>query len=207
MKKITLILLCLISLSAWSQDEMDSVAQRQKWLLDTIAFTNKQFKTTEGQVSEIQQLHSGKIKKCNGNVYYSAPNLLSMLFTNNDKIIVSGDKIFLDHGMFHGTYSDRHKLMRGLKNTLLCAFQGKCQQLADDCDFNISVKEEKNEYVVTLTAKKKVLLGFNHIVLHYSTDFRLKKFEYTASNGDHSIYTLSNLKYDVKLNKDVFKFN
>lgn len=207
MKKITLILLCLVSVSAWAQDETDSIALRQKWLLDTIAYTNKQFKTTEGQVSELQQLHSGKIKKCNGNVYYSAPNRLSMHFTNNDKIIVSGDKIFFDHGMFHGTYSDRHKLMRGVKSILLYAFQGKCRQLADECNFAISTKEEKNEYVVTLTSKKKVLLGFNHIVLHYSTDFRLKKFEYTASNGDHSIYTLSNLKYDVKIDDDVFKFD
>ena len=207
MKRITLILLCLISVSAWAQDEIDSVAQRQKWLLDTIAFTNRQIKTTEGQISEIQQLHSGKIKKCSGNVYYSVPNLLSMHFTNNDKIILSGDKIYFDHGMFHGTYSNRHKLMRGIKSILLYAFQGKCQQLADECDFNLSVKEEKNEYVVTLISKKKVLLGFNHIVLHYSTNFKLKKFEYTASNGDHSIYNLTNLKYDQKINQGVFKFD
>lgn len=207
MKKITLVFLCLISVSAWAQDETDSIALRQKWLLDTIAYTNNQFKTTEGQISETQQLHSGKIKKCNGNVYYSAPNLLSMHFTNNDKIILSGAKIYFDHGMFHGTYSDRHKLMKGIKSILLYAFQGKCRQLAEECNFNISTKEEKNEYVVTLTSKKKVLLGFNRIVLHYSTDFRLRKFEYTASNGDHSIYNLTNLKYDQKISNDVFKFD
>ena len=207
MKRITLILLCLISVSAWAQDQIDSIALKQKHLLDTIAYTNGQIKTTEGLFSETQQLHSGKIKKSNGNVYYSVPNLLSMHFTNNDKIVLSGDKIYFDHGMFHGTYSNRHKLMRGIKSILLYAFQGKCQQLADECNFDISVKEEKNEYVVTLTSKKKVLLGFNRIVLHYSANFKLKKFEYTASNGDHSIYSLTNLKYDTKLNKDVFKFD
>lgn len=196
-KSFIIILLSMISFSAFAQ----------KGIIDSILIANRSITTVEGKVSEVQYLKSGKTKNCQGKVYYASPEQIAFLLENEDEIKVNGNKIYFDHGMFHGTFNaKKSKLVNGLKCLLLYSFQGKCQELADECNYYMKTEEKNGEYLVTFTAKKKRLIDFSTVVLHYNTSYKLKEIEYTATTGDHSCYILDSVKYCGEIEDVIFKF-
>lgn len=194
-KYIIIAVLTLFSLSLSAQNV----------ILDSITKANKSLKTIQANVVETQYLHSGKTKSCSGKLYFSSPECFSIWFDNEEKIIVNGYKVCFDHGMFHGTFNaNKNNMMNNIRCLLTYSFQGKCQQLADECGYNLKISKKGKENIVTLTAKKKKLLNFTTVVLHYDASYKLTEIEYTATTDDHSAYTISNVKYDGALKKDVF---
>ena len=195
--RVLIILLSMVSFSAFAQ----------KGIVDSILIANQSIKTIEGTVTEKQYLHSGKTKSCEGKLYLTAPDCFSIHFENDDKIIINGDKIFFDHGMFHGNYNPKkNRMMNSIRCLLLYSFQGKCQELADECNYYMKTEKKNNEYVVTLTPKRKKLLDFSLVVLHYTLSYNLKEIEYTATVDDHSSYTIRNVKYNGPIKKEIFQF-
>ena len=196
-KIFIIIFLSTFSLSAFAQ----------KGILDSIRTVNQAIKTVDATVIEKQYLHSGKTKNCEGKLYLTAPNCFSIHFENDDQIIINADKMYFDHGMFHGNFNPkRNKMMNSIRCLLLYSFQGKCQELADECNYYMKTEKKNNEYVVTLTPKRKKLLDFSLVVLHYSMSYKLKEIEYTATVDDHSSYTIRNVKYNGPIKKEIFQF-
>lgn len=182
-------------------------ASAQKGIIDSILIANRSIKTIEGTVTERQYLHSGKTKSCEGKLYLTTPDCFSIHFENEDQIIINADKMYFDHGMFHGDFNPkRNRMVNCIKCLLLYSFQGKCQQLADECNYYMKTEKKHNEYVVTFTPKKKRLLDFSVVVLHYDLSYKLKEIEYTATIDDHSTYTIRNAKYNGPIKKDIFQF-
>lgn len=179
----------------------------QNGILDSIRKANKSLKTIQGNILETQYLNSGKTKTCDGKVYFSAPDCFAVHFSNEDEIIVNGQRVRFDHGMFHGTFnSNKSNLMNNMRCLLTYSFLGECQHLADECGYYLKTAKKGNEYVVTLTAKKKKLLNLTIVVLHYNLSYRLVEIEYTATTGDHSAYAVKNVRYDGEVKKEVFVF-
>lgn len=194
-RSIVVFLALLVPLFSWAQNAV----------LDSISIVNGRNKTLEASLNELQHLHNGKVKSNDGKLYFTAPESLSILFNSGDKVVVASGKVLFDHGMFHNTFNPAHNaLMNNVRCLLLYSVQGKCQQLADECGYILSTKQTHDEYVVTLTSKKKKMLGLNLVVLHYSRQYQIVKIEYTASNDDHSVYTLSNVKCNKSIGKEVF---
>lgn len=96
--------------------------------------------------------------------------------------------------------------MNNMRCLLTYSFLGECQHLADECGYYLKTAKKGNEYVVTLTAKKKKLLNLTIVVLHYNLSYRLVEIEYTATTGDHSAYAVKNVRYDGEVKKEVFVF-
>ena len=135
------------------------------------------------------------------------PNFTPHVDCGDNVIIINADKMYFDHGMFHGNFNPkRNRMMNSIRCLLLYSFQGKCQELADECNYYMKTEKKNNEYVVTLTPKRKKLLDFSLVVLHYSMSYKLKEIEYTATVDDHSSYTIRNVKYNGPIKKEIFQF-
>lgn len=198
-KAILLLFLGLLSLGLKAQD--------QDFILKQILSVNSKIKSIDANLDENQALHNGKNTKDKGKLYYSAQDKFSMRFDNGDKVIVNGNKLYLDHGIFRGTFnSNRNSTMRSLSSLMLYSFQGRCKQLADECGYNIALKTDKGYHKVTLTIKKKKLLSYSVVELYYSTvTYHLEKMVLTAYNDDVAVYSVSNVKYDLGVNSKLFE--
>lgn len=154
-----------------------------------------------------------KPKKTNsqeGKLYFVKPYEFAAQFTTGKYMMVNQKKINMEIGIFSGTYKLRDGgMMQSLANIFLYGFQGKAQELADENGYNLTLKTEDGFHVVTMTVKRKKLIGigYKQVVFKYFTDSLLLKeiilFDYS---GNMDVYTISNVKYDVPVDQNLFAF-
>jgi outer membrane lipoprotein-sorting protein len=154
-----------------------------------------------------------KPKKTNtqeGKLYFVKPYEFAALFTTGNYMIVNKEKTKMDIGLFHGTFKLKEGgMICGLSRIFLYGFQGRCQDLANENEYTLSTKTEGGYHIVTGTAKKKPLfgVGYKQVVFKYFTDSLLLKeiVVYDYSDNKDS-YIISNVKYDVPIDKKRFQF-
>ena len=124
-------------------------------------------------------------------------------------MVVNEKKINMDIGLFNGVFRLKDGgMMQSLSNIFLYGFQGRIQDLADENGYNLSTKTEGDFHVVTGTIKKKKLIGigYEQVVFKYFKDsLLLKEIVLYDYSGNEDIYTISNVKYDVNVDPDIFK--
>ena len=151
-----------------------------------------------------------KTTKQNGKLYFVTPYEFSATFNTGNYMIVNEKKIKMDIGMFHGTFKLKDGgMMQGLSRIFLYGFQGRIQDLANENGYTISTITEGVYHVVTGTAKKKPLfgVGYKTVVFKYHTDsLLLKEIVLYDYNGNKDTYVISNVKYDVTIDKKTFQF-
>ena len=94
-------------------------------------------------------------------------------------------------------------------NIFLYGFQGRIQELADENDYSLTTKTEGNYHVVTGTNNKKSLLGigYKQVIFKYSAnDLLIKEIRLIDYGGSEDTYTVSNVKYDIPVDKKTFQF-
>ena len=178
-------------------------------LLNQIKATNGMIKSFEADLSNTLV----KPKKTNtqvGKLYFVAPKEFAAIFTSGKYMIVNEKKINMDIGMFSGTYRLRDGgMIQSLSNIFLYGFQGKIQDLADENGYSLTTKTEGGYHIVTGTIKRKKLIGIGYktVVFKYHTDsLLLKEIVLYDYSGNEDIYTISNVKYDVAVDKSKFEF-
>ena len=116
----------------------------------------------------------------------------------------------MDMGLFHGTFKLKDGgMMQSLSNIFLYGFQGRIQELADENDYSLTTKTEGNYHVVTGTNNKKSLLGigYKQVIFKYSAnDLLIKEIRLIDYGGSEDTYTVSNVKYDIPVDKKTFQF-
>ena len=199
-KLITLLAVFLISIQLQAQD----IA-----LLNSIRATNGKIKTFEADLANTL-VKPKKTTSQKGKLYFVSPNEFAALFTTGKYMIVNEKKINMEIGLFSGTYKLRDGgMMQSLSNIFLYGFQGKLQDLANENGYSLTTKTENGFHIVTGTIKKKKLIGigYKQVVFKYHTDSLLLKeivlFDYS---GNMDTYTISNVKYDVAVDKSRFEF-
>ena len=125
-------------------------------------------------------------------------------------MIVNKEKTKMDIGLFHGTFKLKEGgLMCGLSRIFLYGFQGRCQDLANENGYTLDTKTEGDCYVVTGTIKKKKLIGigYKNVVFKYFTDsLLLKEIVVYDYSGNKDTYTISNVKYNISIDRKRFQF-
>ena len=177
-------------------------------LLNSIKATNSQIKSFDADLANT----TVKPKKSTtqlGKLYFVAPSEFSALF-DEQYMIVNEQKIKMDIGMFNGTYRLRDGgILQSLANIFLYGFQGRIQQLADENGYSLSTKTEGGYHIVTGTIIKKKLIGigYKQVIFKYHTDsLLLKEIVLCDYSGNVDTYTISNVKYDVKVDPKRFEF-
>ena len=178
-------------------------------LLNRIRAVNGKIKSFEADLNNTMV----KPKKTNtqdGKLYFVAPHEFAAQFNTGKYMIVNEKKINMEIGIFSGTYKLREGgMMQSLANIFLYGFQGKTRELADENGYNLSTETKDGYHIVTGTIKKKKLLGigYKQVVFKYHTDSLLLKeivlFDYS---GNMDTYTISNVKYDVTVDPNLFLF-
>ena len=145
-----------------------------------------------------------------GTLYFVKPYEFAAMFTTGNYMIVNKEKTKMDIGLFHGTFKLKEGgMMSGLSRIFLYGFQGRCQDLANENGYNLTTKKEGDFYVVTGTIKKKKLIGigYKQVVFKYFTDsLLLKEIVLYDYSGNKDSYVISNVKYDIPIDKKTFQF-
>ena len=201
MKKVLILLTAvLFVLQMKAQDAM---------LLNRIREVNGKVKSFESDLANTM-VKPKKTTSQNGKLYFVSPNEFSAKFTTGNYMIVNEKKIKMDIGMFHGTFRLKEGgMMQGLSRIFLYGFQGRIQDLANENGYTVSTKTEGEFHVVTGTAKKKPLfgVGYKTVVFKYFTDsLLLKEILLYDYSGNKDSYVISNVKYDVTIDKKTFQF-
>jgi outer membrane lipoprotein-sorting protein len=199
-KTIILLTAILFALQMQAQDAM---------LLNRIREVNGKVKSFESDLANTM-VKPKKTTAQNGKLYFVSPNEFSAKFTTGNYMIVNEKKIKMDIGMFHGTFRLKEGgMMQGLSRIFLYGFQGRIQDLANENGYTVSTKTEGEFHVVTGTAKKKPLfgVGYKMVVFKYHTDnLLLKEIVLYDYSGNKDSYVISNVKYDVAIDKKTFQF-
>ena len=199
-KTIILLTAILFALQMQAQDAM---------LLNRIREVNGKVKSFESDLANTM-VKPKKTTAQNGKLYFVSPNEFSAKFTTGNYMIVNAQKIKMDIGMFHGTFRLKEGgMMQGLSHIFLYGFQGRIQDLANENGYTLSTKTEGEFHIVTGTAKKKPLfgVGYKTVVFKYFTDsLLLKEIVLYDYSGNKDSYVISNVKYDVTIDKKTFQF-
>ena len=178
-------------------------------LLNRIKTANGKIKSFEADLANTT-VKPKKSSSQEGKLYFVTPYEFAALFTTGKYMIVNEKKINMDIGVFSGTYKLKDGgMMQSLSNIFLYSFQGKIQDLADENDYSLTTKTEGGFHIVTGTIKKKKLIGigYKQVVFKYLADSLLLKeivlFDYS---GNMDVYTISNVKYDVAVERNRFVF-
>ena len=81
--------------------------------------------------------------------------------------------------------------------------------LANENDYSIETKTENGLHVITMTTKKKSLLGIGYkqvVFKYHASNLMLKDIVLYDNSGNEDTYTISNVKYDVPVDEKMFQF-
>ena len=201
MKKIlTVLSILLFAIQLQAQDLV---------ILNQVKATNGKIKSFEADLQNTLT----KPKKTTtqiGKLYFVKPHEFAAVFTTGKFMTVNENKIKMDLGIFHGTFKIKDGgTMQSLANIFLYGFQGRIQDLAEENNYSLTTKTEGDYHVITANTKKKKLIGIGYktILFKYHTDtFLLKEIVVIDYNNHHDSYVISNVKYDVPIDKKTFQF-
>lgn len=150
---------------------------------------------------------NGEVNERNGVFYYSATDKFAALLDDGQFMIINGDHANMDIGVFHEKVRMRQGPIRSLSRVFLYAFQGRCAELAENNKFNLDIKTTKKFHVVTMTTKKKLLIGFGlrQVVLKFGlNDLLVKEISITDYRRTTNTFTLLRPQYNVSFDPSVF---
>lgn len=186
-----------------------SMQAQDNALLNRIKEANSAKSSFDADLSNVF-VKKGKQTAQEGKLYFVKPHCFTAQFTTGKYMIVNEKQIKMNIGLFHGTFKIKDGgMMQSLANIFLYGFQGRTQDLADENDYSLTTKTENGFHVITGTTNKKKLLGigYKQVVFKYHTDSLLLKeivlFDYS---GNMDVYTISNVKYDVEVDPNLFVF-
>ena len=178
-------------------------------LLNRIKTVNGKVKSFEADLDNTL-VKSKKTTTQKGKLYFVHPYEFAAHFTTGNYMIVNEKKSKMDIGLFHGTFKLRDGgMMQSLSNIFLYGFQGRLQELADENNYNLTTKTENGFHIVTGTINKKKLIGvgYRQVIFKYHTgSLLLKEIVMYDYKGNKDTYTISNVKYDVPVDKKMFLF-
>ena len=178
-------------------------------LLSQINAVNSKINSFEADLANTL-VKSKKTISQEGKLHFLAPNEFAARFTTGKYMIVNEKKMKLDAGIFCGTFKLKDGgMMQSLSKIFLYAFHGRALDLANEHDYAISTKTEGGYHIISGTIKKKVLIGigYKQVIFKYNTnDLLLKEIVLYDYSGNKDTYTISNVKYNVPIDKATFQF-
>lgn len=202
MKKVLFILiawLCTINVQA----------QQDSLVLMQIEATGTSIHSMECRLRNTMKRPNKQEEEKVGDLKYLTTNFIDAHFSEDEYIIMNGNKMKIHLGIFNGTFrTDRNPLIKPISRMLVCAINGQCLKIAEENDYDLALSEDSESYNVTLTTRKKKLLGigYRRAVFSYGKDnFRLKSILLIDYKDNHDLYSFENQVFDKDIDKSAFK--
>ena len=176
-------------------------------LWDSIKSANANVITLEADIHNHTKKTDRTIEK-DGDFYYSFSDKFSAVFKNDNYMIVNGNHIKVDIGIFHGSFRMWNGPIRSLTRAFLYALQGRCEDLAEENNFSLRMESDNNYHQVIFTTKKKILIGIGlkQAIFRYDINsLLLKEIVLIDYKGSIDTYTLENEKYNAKIKEGIFE--
>lgn len=201
MKKVLIFLTTLLFAMQLQAQDVD--------LLNRIQNANGKIKSFDADLSNTL-VKPKKTTTQKGKLYFVAPKEFSAQFTTGNYMIANEQKIKMDIGIFHGSFKLKDGgRMQSLTNIFLYGFRGRAQDLAKENDYSIATKTENGLHIITMTTKKKSFLGIGYkqvVFKYHANNLMLKDIVLYDNSGNEDTYTISNVKYDVPVDRKMFQF-
>ena len=150
----------------------------------------------EGTFTQAKTLKiSGKVIKSEGEITYTAPDQLAMLYTNpeGDYFIIDGPQVRMDlRGVALDVNSTGNKLVQGQRNAILYSVAGKYEDIAKEMDADCTVTAGKNggKHVV-LKMRKAIPKGYTGMELDYNKQGKLTRMVLEEAGGISTEYIIN----------------
>jgi outer membrane lipoprotein-sorting protein len=138
---------------------------------------------------------SGKVIKSEGEITYTAPDQLAMLYTNpeGDYFIIDGPQVRMDlRGVALDVNSTGNKLVQSQRNAILYSVAGKYEDIAKEMDADCTVTAGKNggKHVV-LKMRKALPKGYTGMELDYNKQGKLTRMVLEEAGGISTEYIIN----------------
>lgn len=196
------------SVSAGSMSE--APAADVSAIIAKIEKANSAMKTIECKFHQVRTIKaSGKTNAADGNLYYNVDGRLAMRFTSpqGEYIISSGNKFYVHRGPKNAVFDvTKNAIVANMAGTLTGCVKGNPERVAKSSNYEISVEEKPEGYVVTLTTDNAARRGYSKIVLTYrKSDCILVKMIMDEPSGVSTAYEMSDIRKNTTFSDDVFK--
>lgn len=197
-----LLILAMVMLAITAQAQDPTVIKR-------IRQTNGALTSFDADLTNTLQKKDKKSEQ-KGKLYFVATDRFAALFDTGKHMVVNTNRLKINIGLFHGKFKLRDGgIMRSLSNIFLYGFQGRCEELADEENYDLQVKETGPYYKIECTARKKSFfgIGYKTVIFNYEKDSFLLREIVLIDTGDNiDTYAISNVKYNVAVDNTVFVF-
>lgn len=149
----------------------------------------------EGTFKQAKTLKvSGRVIKSEGNITFTAPDQLAMLYTNpdGDYFIVDGPIVRMDlRGVAMDVDTKTNKLVASQRNALLNSIMGKYEEVAKEMDADCTVTQKNGGKHVVIKARKVVAKGYSGLELDYGKNGRITRMVLEEFGGISTEYILT----------------
>ncbi len=184
-------------------------AEGNSAVLAQIEKANAPITSIQGKFAQTKTIAAnGKQIKSDGTLYINGTEQMAMHYNapSTDLLVINGNRFYMIRGKKKNNFNtEKNKAMRSLRNTLLYCVHGKPAILATENNADITVTQDGNATVVTLTSQKKAPRGYEKIILHYNTkNSLLTRMEMIEWGGNSTLYEMSDLQTGTAISPDRF---
>ena len=187
MKKLTL---CLAAIAA----ALSLQAQTSEEIISKIAKAPARKSDVIVRIKEVRTpaIKEEKPVTLKGNLLFKPEDYLTINYDNKDQFIINGSRMVTITGGVNQVFdTSKNLMMKSLSDVLLSAFMGKLSDLAQQQNSDIKAEKSGQDYIVTLTARKKSARGLSKLTVTYKTsDCSIKAmtmYEVTGATTQYSI--------------------
>lgn len=136
---------------------------------------------------------SGRVVKSEGNISYTAPDQLAMLYTNpdGDYFIIDGPYLRMDlRGVALDVNTDNNKTVKSQRNAIIYSVAGKYEEIAQEMDADCTVTPRGGGKHVSIKVRKTLPKGYSGLELDYDKSGQLTRMVLEEFGGISTEYIL-----------------
>lgn len=200
MKRALLILtITLLTLRLQAQD-LD--------ILDNIQAKGTAITSFEGRIEKELKRKDTTIVQ-HGNIHYISPDKMAALFDDGDYMIINGNRMSVDIGIFHGKFKlSRNKTMRSVSKIFLYGIQGRCKDFLEESRYTMETIQKDGLQIVQYTTKKKHFLGLGYRVVIFKYDLNdllVRELVLIDYSNITDSFVISEPQYDIPIDEKKFE--
>lgn len=177
-------------------------------ILDNIQAKGTAINSIEGRIKKELNRKDTTIVQ-HGTFHYISPDKMAALFDDDDYMIINGNQMNVDIGIFHGKFKlSRNKTMRSVSKIFLYGIQGRYKDFLEESKYTMETFQKDGLQIVKFTTKKKHFLGIGYrvIILKYDlNDLLIREIVLNDYSNSIDSFIISEQQYDVTIDKKKFE--
>lgn len=177
-------------------------------ILDNIQTKGTAITSFEGRIEKELKRKDTTIVQ-HGNIHYISPDKMAALFDDGDYMIINGNRMSVDIGIFHGKFKlSRNKTMRSVSKIFLYGIQGRCKDFLEESRYTMETIQKDGLQIIQYTTKKKHFLGLGYRVVIFKYDLNdllMRELVLIDYSNIIDSFVISEPQYDIPIDEKKFE--